>query len=113
MRALALQAVRCLISPSKRLLRGALAGIMATALCAGMLVGALSGVASATPVAFSLNMTSGSFGVQGATPTAIPTQTAALAGNVDSATGAVTGATVTIPTFNLTNSQGTATIKIY
>ena len=97
---------------SRGAIRRAFGGLLAACLMAGGLLGAVSSVASATTSAFTLTMTSGSFGVHGNTPTALPTP-ASIAGHVSSTTGSITSATLTIPSWHESNTGSTETIHIY
>ena len=78
----------------------------------GLLVGVLAGVSSATTT-YNMNMTSGTFGVHGNSPGALPAQvTTTLTGQVNSSTGAITASTLSIPPNTETNQGSTETIHI-
>src|SRR6185437_5377822 len=93
-------------------LRAVLAGAAAAGLMAGGLVGGFATVASATSTGFTLTMSSGTFGAHGNTPTALPTP-ASLAGTVNSTTGAITAGTLTIPSWNETNTGSSESLHIF
>ena len=99
-------------------MRKGIAGLSAVAIVASAFVGVL-GVATATgagaataPV--SLGLASGTFAPQGNPPKTLPaTTTPALTGTENSKTGAITGASLIIPTQPENNTGTEETIKIY
>ena len=95
-----------------RLVRRSLAGLMAVGLMAGGMVGLAATTASATTSAFTMTMTSGTFGAHGNTPTALPTP-ATFSGHVSSTTGNITAGTLTIPSWKESNTGSTETIHIF
>ena len=92
--------------------RLAVAGLGTVALAGAALVGSTVSTASAATSAFTLTMTSGSIVIHGGSPTALPTPSS-IAGHVDSTTGSISGATLTIPAWHESNTGSTETIHFY
>ena len=93
-------------------LRPGVAALAAVALMTGGFVGLFSSTASATTSSVTLTMTSGTFGAHGNTPTALSTP-ATFSGKVSTTTGNITAGTLTIPSWNESNTGSTETIHIF
>jgi hypothetical protein len=90
--------------------------MMAISLLVGMFTGvgsaAWSTAAGASTSAVTLNMTSGTFIVKNGTPTKLPTP-ASVKGTVDSTTGVITNATLTIPAWHESHTGSTETVSLF
>ena len=87
------------------------AGLSAMAIVAGSFVGLSATVASAATTPFTMTMTAGQFGVRGNPPATLPPP-GSLAGSEDQATGAISGATISLSPYHTTNTGSTETIFI-
>ena len=91
---------------------GSFAGLSATAASAATTPACTATRATGT-CTVSLGLTSGTFAPQGNTPKALPSLSSPAFTGIESSTGSIRTATVTIPTMPQSNTGTTETVKIY